>query len=163
MERADPLPKKFVELLQSLRSKPENFAHAMEALWRDMNTGGYSPSLQQTILQFNGGLFADCAAIPLNIDQLELLIESAKANWSEVEPAIFGTLLERALDSVERHKLGAHYTPHAYVERLVTLTAKQSLRKENHSLHECPFAFRCNSVNIRFEGGKRTSLSGWQV
>ncbi|MBE7557363.1 MAG: hypothetical protein HS126_40515 [Anaerolineales bacterium] len=34
------------------------------------------------------------------------------------EPAIFGTLLERALDPIERHKLGAHYTPRAYVEPL---------------------------------------------
>jgi len=34
------------------------------------------------------------------------------------ERAIFGTLLERALDPVECHKLGAHYTPRAYVERL---------------------------------------------
>ena len=31
----------------------------------------------------------------------------------------FGTLLERALNPIERHKLGAHYTPRAYVERLV--------------------------------------------
>ncbi|PSQ97733.1 MAG: hypothetical protein BRD55_00900 [Bacteroidetes bacterium SW_9_63_38] len=35
-----------------------------------------------------------------------------------MEPAIFGTLLERALDPRERHKLGAHFTPRAYVERL---------------------------------------------
>jgi len=62
--------------------------------------------------------FADCSALPLNRDQLELLIEAAKANWAEVEPAIFGTLLERDPDPVERHKLGAHYTPRAYVERL---------------------------------------------
>lgn len=38
--------------------------------------------------------------------------------WKDVEPAIFGTLLERALDPAERHQLGAHYTPRAYVERL---------------------------------------------
>ncbi|GEM_PF-3166288 len=40
-----------------------------------------------------------------------------------------GTLLERALDSVERHKLGAHYTPLAYVERLVIPTVIQPLRE----------------------------------
>jgi len=38
-------------------------------------------------------------------------------------------LLERALDSVERHKLGAHYTPLAYVERLVIPTVIQPLRE----------------------------------
>ena len=37
--------------------------------------------------------------------RLELRFSDAsKANWREVEPAIFGTLLERALDPVERHK-----------------------------------------------------------
>ena len=43
---------------------------------------------------------------------------------------IFGTLLERALDPVERHKLGAHFTPRAYVERLVLPTIIEPLRAE---------------------------------
>jgi hypothetical protein len=47
-----------------------------------------------------------------------------------VEPAIFGTLLERALDPNERHALGAHYTPRAYVERLVLPTVIEPLRIE---------------------------------
>ncbi len=63
-------------------------------------------------------------------DQLDLLIEAARADWRDVEPAIFGTLLERALDPVERHKLGAHYTPRAYVERLVMPTVVEPLRRE---------------------------------
>ena len=48
--------------------------------------------------------------------------------------AIFGTLLERALDPVERHKLGAHYTPRAYVERLVKPTIIEPLRAEWESV-----------------------------
>jgi type II restriction/modification system DNA methylase subunit YeeA len=47
-----------------------------------------------------------------------------------VEPAIFGTLLERALDPRERHSLGAHYTPRRYVERLVLPTVLEPLRRE---------------------------------
>jgi hypothetical protein len=47
-----------------------------------------------------------------------------------VEPAIFGTLLERALDPTERHALGAHYTPRAYVERLVLPTVVEPLRAD---------------------------------
>ena len=38
---------------------------------------------------------------------------SAKADWRDVEPTIFGTLLTRALDPEERHRLGAEYTPRA--------------------------------------------------
>jgi len=130
-EDVDLIPKgSFAGLLESLRDTPENFGPMMEALWRDMDKGGFSPILRQKILQFNGGLFADRAALPLNRDQLELLIEAAKADWAKVEPAIFGTLLERALDPVERHKLGAHYTPRAYVERLVLPTIIEPLRNE---------------------------------
>jgi hypothetical protein len=43
---------------------------------------------------------------------------------------IFGTLLERALDADERHALGAHYTPRAYVERLVIPTIVEPLRDD---------------------------------
>jgi hypothetical protein len=80
--------------------------------------------------RFNGGLFKDAEALPLSEVQLSLLIEAASRDWREVEPAIFGTLLERALDKKHRHKLGAHYTPRAYVERLVVPTLMEPLRND---------------------------------
>lgn len=120
----------FTELLYRLRTKPENFVPMVENLWQTMNTGGFSPILEGKLLRFNGGLFADPSAIPLDRDQLELLVNASEANWRYVEPAIFGTLLERALNPRERHKLGAHYTPRAYVERLVLPTIIEPLRDE---------------------------------
>ncbi|RZL10035.1 MAG: class I SAM-dependent DNA methyltransferase, partial [Hymenobacter sp.] len=61
---------------------------------------------------------------------MALLQQAAAADWTLVEPAIFGTLLERALDPAERHSLGAHYTPRRYVERLVLPTVIEPLRQE---------------------------------
>ncbi|OYW40585.1 MAG: restriction endonuclease subunit M, partial [Brevundimonas sp. 12-68-7] len=55
---------------------------------------------------------------------------AASHNWREVEPAIFGTLVEQALDPNERRRLGAHYTPRAYVERLVNVTVMEPLRAD---------------------------------
>lgn len=125
------LPKSaFAELLNRLREKPDHFKDAVEQLWRVMNTGGFYSGFMERLLRFNGGLFAEPHALELGRDQLELLIEAAKADWRDVEPAIFGTLLERALDPGERHKLGAHYTPRAYVERLVLPTIVEPLRDE---------------------------------
>ena len=118
----------FTHLLESLVDTPEHFVPMVEELWQKMNTGGFSTTLRTNILQFNGGLFADGSALPLTKNQLLLLIEAARADWRDVEPAIFGTLLERALDPVERHKLGAHYTPRAYVERLVLRTVIDPVR-----------------------------------
>jgi hypothetical protein len=119
----------FKELLKKI-TDPAGFVPTMEELWRSMNIGGFSVSLNRAVKRFNGGLFADSRAIPLTRDQLNLLIEAAEKSWNDVEPAIFGTLLERALDPVERHKLGAHYTPRAYVERLVIPTVVEPLREE---------------------------------
>ena len=122
--------KGFQRFLEQRRGKLDTLVPMLEALWKTMDTGGFSVILEQHIKQFNGGLFEDQTALPLNEDQLELLIEAASADWKDVEPAIFGTLLERALDPVERHKLGAHYTPRAYVERLVMPTIIEPLREE---------------------------------
>lgn len=120
----------FTELLHKLQHKPDTFAPMVEHLWQTMNQGGFSPLLETTVLKFNGGLFAEAHAIPLNRDQIALLLKASEADWRYVEPAIFGTLLERALDPRERHKLGAHYTPRAYVERLVFPTVIEPLRAE---------------------------------
>ena len=120
----------FTELLQRLKNNPDTFAPMLEHLWQTMNSGGFSPILESTLLKFNGGLFAEASAIALDRDQMELLLKASEADWRYVEPAIFGTLLERALNPRERHKLGAHYTPRAYVERLVLPTVIEPLRAE---------------------------------
>ncbi|MBA4388672.1 MAG: SAM-dependent methyltransferase [Verrucomicrobia bacterium] len=125
------LPKScFSNLLESLKDSPEHFVPMTEELWARMNAGGFSTSLRSDVLRFNGGLFEKATALPLTRDQLLLLIEAAKCDWRDVEPAIFGTLLERALDPTERHKLGAHFTPREYVERLVLPTIINPIRSE---------------------------------
>jgi hypothetical protein len=120
----------WLDLLESLREDVGNFPNMAEALWRTMNDGGFSPILRKELLRFNGGLFESTKALPLTRDQLGFLIEAADSRWRDVEPAIFGTLLERALDPDERHALGAHYTPRAYVERLVIPTLVEPLRDD---------------------------------
>jgi len=120
----------FTELLQAYKIPIQLLPNALESLWSTMNRGGFSPDLKKEIVQFNGSLFAEIDALPLTEAQLDLLIEAAEADWKDVEPAIFGTLLERALDPRERHKLGAHFTPRAYVERLVMPTIVEPLREE---------------------------------
>ncbi|EAQ07201.1 class I SAM-dependent DNA methyltransferase [Yoonia vestfoldensis] len=130
-EDVDLIPhNSFSDLLTRLRGHPEHAAPALKGLWETMNTGGFSQVLMVVLKRFNGGLFKDADALPLNAMQLSLLIDAANRDWREVEPAIFGTLLERALDKKQRHKLGAHYTPRAYVERLVVPTIMDPLRSD---------------------------------
>ena len=120
----------WLNLLESLHHDETNFPPVVESLWKTMNEGGFSPLLRREVLQFNGGLFESTRALPLNSDQIYLLMEAANSRWRDVEPAIFGTLLERALGADERHALGAHYTPRAYVERLVLPTLVEPLRDD---------------------------------
>ncbi|MET0623097.1 MAG: type IIL restriction-modification enzyme MmeI [Pyrinomonadaceae bacterium] len=120
----------FTELLESIRGQVSIFPDMVESLWRAMAEGSFSPTLRRKLLRFNGGLFESAEALPVTDEELELLIEASRADWRDVEPAIFGTLVEQALDTVERHKLGAHYTPRAYVERLVLPTIIEPLREE---------------------------------
>lgn len=125
------LPKgSFTKLLQDYKNNLAILPQALQSLWMNMDTGGFDPALRTLIPQFNGFLFKETSALPLTEAQLDLLILAAEANWADVEPAIFGTLLERALQPRERHKLGAHYTPRAYVERLVMPTVIEPLREE---------------------------------
>ncbi|MBI4294173.1 MAG: class I SAM-dependent DNA methyltransferase [Betaproteobacteria bacterium] len=125
------LPKRaFVELLEHYREDPATLARMMGALWREMDSGGFSAAIAADVLRFNGKIFKDQTVLPLDRDQIGLLLEAARFNWREVEPAIFGTLFERALDPEERHRLGGHYTPRAYVERLVLPTVIEPLRED---------------------------------
>lgn len=120
----------FTTLLEDMQGAPEKFAPLVQSLWETMRVGGFSPVLREKLLRFNGGLFEDPEALPIGEEQLALLVLASKADWRDVEPAIFGTLLERALDPTERHHLGAHYTPRAYVERLVLPTVVEPLRAD---------------------------------
>jgi hypothetical protein len=108
---------------------PAAFPVGVSELWRAMNAGG-SILTGARLRRFNGGLFSAPDALPLKKSQLQLLVDAAKCDWADVEPAIFGTLLERALDADERHALGAHFTPKAYVERLVRPTIEEPLRAD---------------------------------
>ena len=125
------LPKEgFRDLLDSVKADTGAFVPMLELLFEDMNQGRFSGLLKKKLLYFNGGLFASAQALPVTGTQLGLLRKAAALEWRHVEPAIFGTLLERALSPDERHKLGAHYTPRAYVERLVLPTVIEPLREE---------------------------------
>ena len=104
-------------------------------LWQKMNAGGFSAALGAAVRKFNGGLLAPDpeggnAPLPVDDDMLNLLISAAGRDWADVEPAVFGTLLENALDAKQRGQLGAHFTPRAFVERLVLPTVMEPLRAD---------------------------------
>lgn len=120
----------FEAMLERMVDTPKVFPSAVEQLWLAMDKGEYSGEFGRVLKRFNGSLFKKRAGLRLEPDDIRELWLAARKDWHEVEPAIFGTLLERALDSRERGKLGAHFTPRVYVERLVVPTIIEPLRAD---------------------------------
>jgi hypothetical protein len=79
---------------------------------------------------FNGGLFEDSTSLPLEKDDLALLIRVTKLDWAEIDPSILGTLFERGLDPDKRSQLGAHYTDRDKIEMIIDAVIRRPLRAE---------------------------------
>jgi SAM-dependent methyltransferase len=131
-EDTDLLPHgSFRTLLEKSVEDPAHFPVRLKALWTDMESGAeFSHVIEARVRHFNGGLFKDTTVFELGREEIGELLAAARADWQEVDPAIFGTLLEQALSKTERKKLGAHYTPRAYVQRLVDVTVMEPLRAD---------------------------------
>jgi len=120
----------FKRLLRECLEAPKSFKPLVEDLWRAMDLGRYSSAVRAELKRFNGRMFAEPQVFALGKDGIAELLAAAEHDWSLVDPAIFGTLLEQALEPAERARLGAHYTPRAYVERLVVETIIAPLRDD---------------------------------
>jgi SAM-dependent methyltransferase len=134
-EDVDLLPKgEFTKLLMDCLDRPASFAPLLDELWSKMDESDYQKrffsAFKQHLKHFNGNLFRAAKSFPLGQEEIGELLAAAKVDWTRVEPAIFGTLLERALDAKDRSRLGAHYTPRLYVERIVQVAVMEPLRVE---------------------------------
>ncbi|MCC5780824.1 class I SAM-dependent DNA methyltransferase [Nitratireductor sp. B36] len=124
----------FTGLLEDCTKSPDAFVPLVEDLWKKMDAprrdDRFFSAFRTHLRHFNGNLFKNARAFPLGREEIGELWQAAKAKWTEVDPAIFGTLLEQALEPTERRKLGAHYTPRTYVQRLVEVTVMEPLRDD---------------------------------
>jgi hypothetical protein len=134
-EDVDLLPRgQFTALLEDCLEGPDSFAPLLRDLWKRMDEPVYEnrffSGFKTHLKYFNGGLFHDARAFPMTREEIGELLAASQHDWRYVEPAIFGTLVEQALDPAERRQLGAHYTPRSYVERLVEVTVMEPLRAD---------------------------------
>ena len=98
----------FTRMLEHSRQRPENFVNLAHDLFGAMSDGGRIGF--EAVAWFNGGLFDDDFALPLEKPEIETTLKAAALDWSEIDPSILGTLFERGLDPDKRSQLGAHYT-----------------------------------------------------
>ncbi|MDE0110202.1 MAG: class I SAM-dependent DNA methyltransferase [Bryobacterales bacterium] len=98
----------FTRMLEQAQRTPKQFAALADDLFGVMATGGRVGF--ETVEWFNGGLFDDAAALPLEQSDIQTVLAASRLDWSEIDPSILGTLFERGLDPDKRAQLGAHYT-----------------------------------------------------
>ena len=128
-EDAGLLPDKlFTQIVSREYRDPASFNRAMGGLFERMAVGGMFGAAE--IPWFNGDLFEAADTVELSPAALQRLGEAAKKNWNGIEPSIFGTLFERALDASKRSQLGAHYTGAEDIMLVVEPVVLEPLRRE---------------------------------
>ena len=107
----------FTRMLRQAQRTPEQFTELAAELFQVMAAGGRVGF--EAVAWFNGGLFDDGAALPLEAADIETVLAASDLDWSEIDPSILGTLFERGLDPGKRAQLGAHYTDRDKIMLLV--------------------------------------------
>jgi len=118
----------FTRMLETCEHAPERFAPMASELFAKMNRGGYFGA--DEIACFNGGLFDDASALPLDAEGVKQTLQAARMDWSSIEPSIFGTMFERGLDPAKRSQLGAHYTDAGKIMLIIEPVILRPLRQE---------------------------------
>ena len=99
----------FTRMLERTRRDPDRFADYASRLFGAMTTGG-DVGFEQ-VAWFNGGLFDDDTALPLDREGIERAIKAAALDWSEIDPSVLGTLFERGPSILTSARSSGRTTP----------------------------------------------------
>ncbi|MBV9734812.1 MAG: class I SAM-dependent DNA methyltransferase [Acidisphaera sp.] len=119
----------FERMLDASRKAPARFEFYARKLFGAMAERGGEVDFTP-VAWFDGGLFEDASALPLEADDIALLQRAAALDWAEIDPSILGTLFERGLDPDKRSQLGAHYTAREMIELLIDPVVRRPLLAE---------------------------------
>ena len=146
----------FSEIVRGHNHNPQLFDQAIRNLFGQMATGGLFGAVE--IAHFNGDLFNNADTVELSGTALLRLEEATRKNWRNIEPSIFGTLFERALDASKRAHLGAHYTSAEDIMLVVEPVVMVPLRREWESVQQ----EIGNLLNDGHDDAARVRLGGFQ-
>lgn len=128
-EDVDLLPNHvFTTIVSTAFKEPQYFVPMLEDLFVAMSKGGRFGA--EKIPYFNGGLFENIKVFRLPPEAINTLRYLTTLDWSQIEPAIFGTLFERSLDPNNRTQLGAHYTSKEDILLIVEPVLMMPLRRD---------------------------------
>ena len=107
-------------------------AHLFQVL--DTPENERARNLDEDLARFpyvNGDLFAGPLRIPsFDASMRERLLEACRFDWSNISPAIFGSLFQSVMDKDERRRQGAHYTTEKNILKVIEPLFLDDLRAE---------------------------------
>ena len=127
----------FLDLLENrTREDGSDLGGWLAQLFQVLNTpeDRRAQTLDEDLAHFpyvNGDLFRDPLLIP-SFDSVmrQRLIDACHFNWSDISPAIFGSLFQSVMDKDERRNQGAHYTTEQNILKVIEPLFLDELRAE---------------------------------
>lgn len=112
----------FTETLYKHTSESGNDVHVfLNQLFNRLNVeNGKFPDYLSKFPYVNGGLFRDTIQSPrFTTKSRKILLECGDLDWSEINPDIFGSMIQAVADPEERSDLGMHYTSVPNIKKLI--------------------------------------------
>jgi len=125
----------FTHAIQShTQNDGSDLAPYLERLFEVFNIKDRDDSLPNYLKAFpyvNGGLFKDKYPIPIfSIKSRNLMIETGSLNWSEINPDIFGSMIQAVVTPEHRSGLGMHYTSVPNIMKVIEPLFLDELKEE---------------------------------
>ena len=127
----------FLDLLENrTREDGSDLGGCLAQLFQVLNTpeDRRAKTLDSDLVRFpyvNGDLFRGPLLIPSFDSQMrQRLIDACHFNWSDISPAIFGSLFQSVMDKDERRAQGAHYTTEQNILKVIEPLFLDKLRVE---------------------------------
>ena len=127
----------FLDLLENrTREDGSDLGGWLAQLFQVLDTpeGERSGNLDEDLNRFpyvNGDLFDGPLRIPsFDASMRERLLDACRFDWSNISPAIFGSLFQSVMDKDERRRQGAHYTTEKNILKVIEPLFLDDLRAE---------------------------------
>ena len=96
-----------------------------------------TPSIIKQFPYVNGGLFSKHIQIPkMGAKARRIIIECGELNWKDINPDIFGSMIQAVVNPEERANQGMHYTSVPNIMKVINPLFLDELRGEYNKLNE---------------------------
>ena len=112
------------------------------------------PSIVKQFPYVNGGLFSKRIQIPkMGQKARKIIIECGELNWKDINPDIFGSMIQAVVNPEERANQGMHYTSVPNIMKVINPLFLDDLRGEYNRMNE-QYEQLIQSKNIGAISGK---------